>query len=160
MLYFFPAWTFLTERPQFYESSYATRDFAQVGLSKEISLCRVKSAFNGCSIKWYKDGKPIEESTQRIFFVNERQILTISEVKESDEGLYSCTVSNGKFEISRNLTMETYGKLWSFGGYCFEGKFLNHNDMKVNLRYETIIALNHSSTRVSIKCGLQVIIEG
>ncbi|PIK54862.1 putative X-linked interleukin-1 receptor accessory protein-like 2 isoform X2 [Apostichopus japonicus] len=96
------------ERLQFYEKNYATRDYGLEGSSKNIALCRVTSAFNGCQIRWYKDGQVIQE-TERVFFANNGQTLLINVVQPSDAGVYDCTVSNDMGTISRNLTLETYG---------------------------------------------------
>ncbi|XP_071838729.1 uncharacterized protein [Apostichopus japonicus] len=95
------------ERLQFYEKNYATRDYGLEGSSKNMALCRVTSEFNGCQIRWYKDGEVIQE-TERVFFADNGQTLLINVVQPSDAGVYDCTVSNDMGTISRNLTLETY----------------------------------------------------
>ncbi|XP_070539780.1 fibroblast growth factor receptor-like isoform X2 [Ptychodera flava] len=71
---------------------------------------RVKCPVKGSprpSIAWLKDGKPIMNNNQ---YLPTRQGLRILNAKHTDNGTYTCTVSNEHGQIQGNFTLTVYDR--------------------------------------------------
>ena len=59
-------------------------------------------------ITWFKDEK-ILKASKHLNFLENKQVLEIKRVEESDAGLYFCSVSNHAGVVSRNFSFEITG---------------------------------------------------
>ena len=78
----------------------------------EGTSARFKTRFSGLpqpEIEWFKDGKPVEDSYHfKLAFNENNSVLTILDIKLTDEGEYRCTASNkaGTVSCTAQLSVE------------------------------------------------------
>ncbi|XP_071798741.1 interleukin-1 receptor accessory protein-like 1-B [Asterias amurensis] len=76
-------------------------EFALEKQFKELSCY----AENFCTIKWMKDGKPIDKDLEQSLLVR-GQVLRFESVEEKDGGVYTCIASRDSESIQQDITFE------------------------------------------------------
>ena len=64
-------------------------------------------------LEWRKDGLPLE-STERISFQKNRQILILEQLRREDSGSYQCVATNTVGNVTTATNLSIFGMCWYF----------------------------------------------
>ncbi len=81
----------------------STVEFTFIRTTKQLNC----EALNFRTITWYKNGIPYpwKKSDLHAHLEDKNQLLLIKDADVTDEGKYTCVASNGKWSVSRNISL-------------------------------------------------------